>query len=103
MIVGSIPAAEEFEPAHSVTEKAPSRIVSLVSLKIFRRLGFFYTYTKRSRQIAEDILRACGFANIWHIRNDSLVSYGRTEPYADPAPFIRWVMSRIDSRLTART
>lgn len=49
------PTAEEFELAHSVTKSTPLRIVFLVLLKTFQRLGYFLPLHKLPRQIAEHI------------------------------------------------
>jgi TnpA family transposase len=49
------PTAEELELAHSVAKSTPLRIVFLVLLKTFQRLGYFLPLHKVPRQIAEHI------------------------------------------------
>jgi TnpA family transposase len=49
------PTAEEFDLAHSVAQSIPLRIVFLVLLKTFQRLGYFLPLHKVPRQIAERI------------------------------------------------
>jgi hypothetical protein len=49
------PTAEEFDLAHSVAQSIPLRIVFLVLLKTFQRLGYFLPLHKAPRQIAERI------------------------------------------------
>jgi hypothetical protein len=49
------PTAEEFELAHSIAKSTPLRIVFLVLLKTFQRLGYFLPLHKVPRLIAEHI------------------------------------------------
>jgi hypothetical protein len=49
------PTPEEFDLAHSIAKSAPLKIVFLVLLKTFQRLGYFLPLHKASRQIAEHI------------------------------------------------
>jgi len=49
------PTAEEFDLAHSAAKSTPLRIVFLVLLKTFQRLGYFLPLHKTPRRIAEHI------------------------------------------------
>jgi hypothetical protein len=50
-----IPTAEEFDLAHSTPKSTPLKIVFLVLLKTFQRLGYFLPLHKGPRPIAEHI------------------------------------------------
>ena len=49
------PTPEEFDLAHSIAKSTPLKIVFLVLLKTFQRLGYFLPLHKAPRQIAEHI------------------------------------------------
>jgi hypothetical protein len=49
------PTAEEFDLAHSIAKSTPLKIVFLVLLKTFQRLGYFLPLHKVPRPIAEHI------------------------------------------------